>query len=311
MLEPQRSRGRRSFWGYFSAGRGPTENAGHRGQAGAVKCLRSFTSNTVPMPNPELSSLWDDLNPNLLARFTAIDYDGTPLPNEPDVIAPFVEGATMSMQLNWQSPFENMGPESKAPTLSALIQSGALLPLTRTAADQALRTDQGPLQRALSDLVQGAESGIAESRGLTGITKLNSTQIFNGMPPVKISGSLLFRAWLDPVKEVEQPIQQLKEWAVPKRLAPTSFLLGGALSQTGGSFIQRLLPSEAPTLVQLVFGTKRFPPMVIESIEEPLTSPKSGNGDYVECLLPITLATLTAIDRKDLIGLFNRERSLR
>ena len=47
--------------------------------------------------------------------------------------------------------------------------------------------------------------------------------------------------------------------------------------------------------------------MVIESIEEPITSPRDKNGNYVECVIPMTLATLTALDRADIVSYFQNQ----
>ena len=267
------------------------------------------------MPQEVLSSQWGNLNPNLLARFQAIDYDGKPLPREPEVTAPLLEGARLSLQSNWQSVLENTAPESSAPGLTALIQSGALAPLSRFASDLTATDERDGLRGAVSEFFADTERAVAGARGLTGITKLNSTQIFRGMPPLKISLQAIFRAWRDPVREVEMPVQRLKEWAVPKRMAPEGFLLGAGGRDTETEeeavFIRRILPSEAPTLIRFSLGKRQFPTMVIESIDEPITSPINRDGDYVECILGMELSSLTALDRRDLADLHAKRQSTR
>jgi hypothetical protein len=52
----------------------------------------------------------------------------------------------------------------------------------------------------------GAIELLRNAAGRTGITKLNSTQIFSGMPPVKFSFTAHFRALTDPQSEVRDPI---------------------------------------------------------------------------------------------------------
>lgn len=258
-----------------------------------------------------LSSQWDLLSRFLILSIQAVDYDGKPIEGEPTVEAPIMEGATLSIQANWQSPFENMGPDSKAPALTALVQSGALLPLARreASATEEILSQESALSGVATQLsINGAES-LEGLRGAAGVTKINSTQIFNGMPPVKIACSLIFRAWLDPYKEVELPIRKLQSWAVPQFLAPQGVILGNL---SGDNFdkdiisLGRLLPSKAPPILKVVYGNQSYPPMVIESYEEPITSPKSKDGYYTEVVLPITLATLTAIDRNDLALIYQK-----
>jgi len=61
--------------------------------------------------------------------------------------------------------------------------------------------------------------------GQTGITKLNSRQVFSGLPPIKIPITMYFRAWANAQDEVERPINQLFEWALPQELADESAYL--------------------------------------------------------------------------------------
>jgi len=44
---------------------------------------------------------------------------------------------------------------------------------------------------------------------------------------------------------------------------------------------------------------RTYSPLVIESIGMPMNSPVDSNGRYVEMIVPMTLCTLTAMDRKD------------
>lgn len=255
-----------------------------------------------PKPAP-LQSEWGGLNENLICSITAVDRDGDEIPGEPTVLAALSEGATLSGQLNWQSPFEAMSPETRAPALAALAQSGALI-------GAASNSD--------------ATAVIKNLRGRAGLTRINSTQIFSGMAPVKLSCTLLFRAWRDPMAEVMTPLQKVWEWAVPQVLAPDSLLVA-TLKGTGGrpeptfpvqsrvgqlfqSAALSLLPSVAPQLVQFRYAGRLFDKMVIESIEEPLTSSRDRNGNYTELALPITLATLTALDRQDVAAQFQGQR---
>ena len=83
-----------------------------------------------------LTSLWDGLSPHLIATFYEVAKIGdggswgriTDKTDPIAVMAPLIE-ANMEIALNWQSPFEQSGPESKAPALMAMLQSGALQPI--------------------------------------------------------------------------------------------------------------------------------------------------------------------------------------
>lgn len=267
----------------------------------------------VGTPKP-LQSEWGGLSDGLIATITALNRDGEIDDTQPEVRAPLMDGASLTGTPNWQSPFENASPDGAAPAITALVQSGAL---------------STALLRSGNATAEKFGSALAEYRGRTGVTKLNSTQIFTGMAPLTINMTLLFRAWSDPVAEVMAPLQQLWEWVVPRQLAEESLsaairAVSGALdmsfmelgnrlltAETARSAADILLPSLAPTLVQFRFSGRLFDRMVIESIEEPITSSKDVNGRYVELALPITLATLTALDKKDMQAHFDGRRPIR
>lgn len=240
--------------------------------------------------NRILTSDWGALSPHLLASFWECDRDGNKKKGSTTTVkAAITDESALELTLNWQSPFEQAGPETKAPTLFAMMQSG----LTSQIFDSlGFDKDENSNSKA-TRLLQQFE-------GRTGITQLNSVQVFNGMPPIKIPMTLLFRAWRDPVTEVEEPFNQLMEWALPIELAKDSTLLTNAVEAIKGSkdWIEAVLPSRAPTLLAFHYKGNTYAPMVIESITQPLTAPIDKNGRYVELAVPVTLASLAAIDRK-------------
>ncbi|MBL8473800.1 MAG: hypothetical protein JNM98_18565 [Rhodocyclaceae bacterium] len=247
-------------------------------------------------PNNVLSSIWDGLSPHLIASFYEVAktdsgaWDRIDGKTDPvTVLAPLTD-ANMEITLNWQSPFEQAGPESKAPALMAMLQSGALQPVVDAVLGKS--KDGGPQQRS-NDFLRQFE-------GRTGITQLNSTQVFNGMPPVKITVTALFRAWRDGRTEVEAPFNKLMEWALPVELSKDGSILARAADTAKGEmgYVEALMPSRAPTRVAMRYKNRVFSPLVIESIGMPLSSPVNGWGDFVELAVPMTLCTLTAIDRK-------------
>lgn len=240
-----------------------------------------------------LTSDWGGLNDNLIAGFYEVDRQGKRKPDSPVIVRAALTDANLDAQLSWQSPFEQAGPESKAPTLFAMLQSGKFQPYI--------------------DLITGGKTGEGQAtrllqkfEGRTGITRLNSVQVFQGMPPVKFQVTALFRAWRDPVTEVEAPFNQLMEWALPKKLAKDSALVNGLeylLKKSEKDAVEAILPSESPTLIAMTYKGRTYSPLVIESIGQPLSSPIDSNGNFVELTVPLSLATLTAIDKQDWINI--------
>jgi hypothetical protein len=165
----------------------------------------------------------------------------------------------------------------------------------------------GAIQADFLDENGGVSKFLGKFEGRTGITKLNSTQVFNGMPPVKMQVKAIFRAWNDPVSEVEAPFSQLVSWALPVELAvsgPIGAVLDSIKEAIEGkpldeAVAKAALPSVAPTKIAMVYKGRYYSPLVIESIGMPMDSGVDSNGNYVHMEVSMTLCTLTAIDRKD------------
>lgn len=240
-------------------------------------------------------SVWEGLNQHLLATVFACEKDGSPKGS--GVSAPLLE-ANMDIALNWTSPFEDTGLQSKMPSMFNMLQSGeaqsyidALMPIVSTliGSDAA-----GALNQKASDTVAGFV-------GKTGITKLNSLQTFSSMPPFKIQITMFFRAWRDAGSEVEEPVAQLLAWALPEELAKDGALVSGLKAIQGdGALMDALLPSKAPPLVGLRYKNITYAPLVIENIGIPIGSPITQDGKYIEMSVPLTLCTLNAWDKKDI-----------
>lgn len=215
-----------------------------------------------------------------------------------EVHCPISDG-NQHMSFNWTSPFEGAGAESKIPTISALLQTGSLNSLVQTVGGLATGNSGS----------NAASDALSAAFGRTGITKLNSTQVFNGMPPVKFQVTLHFRALLDPFEEVEQPVQQLLEWAAPQLLANDG-VIGSALKNgMSAGVINTVFPSLAPQIIAMEYAGKVYSPLVIDDIAKPLTGPTAADGSLVNIAIPMTLSTLTAIDRRDIRALFRRPTS--
>jgi hypothetical protein len=258
-----------------------------------------------------LKSLWGGLSPHLIARFYPLKKvpggsgwepstgrreisQGYTIDDGFEVHAPMTDG-TSEMTLNWTSPFENAGAESIATTLTAMLQSGNAASMLQTVA-RAMGMDASGTSVATM---------LEKATGRTGITKLNSTQIFGGMPPLKLSLTLHFRALNDPIAEVRDPIAQLQKWAVPQMLADGTVSAGIAGAGVN-DFIETVFPSISPQVIGMRYGDRTYEPMVIESISEPITNPRSDKGVLVQQSIQIQLSTLNALDRRDIDKFYRR-----
>ena len=247
-------------------------------------------------PQNEITSIWDGLNPHLIAKFYEVDHLGR-MVDDIVVKAALTDEADIQMTFNWQSPFEGAGPESRAPALMGMLQSGALKPLIESIGAAAGRT----VGSDIGDKIKSAAGNLDEARGRTGMTKLNSTQIFSGSAPHKISITLLFRAWRDPSAEVERPLEQFLNWAHPQKLAPEGTMLTGALSFLSGEkgLIDAMLPSFSPCMIAMSYKGRTYLPLVIESVSMPLSAPIDALGRFVQMSLQVTMSTHQSWDKSD------------
>lgn len=249
----------------------------------------------------KLQSRWDGLNDHLIAEFFAVKrfYDD----KNPErisyervadsvVVRAPLSDVSIQGTLGWRDPFSDAGPDNRAPTLTAMLQSGALQPFVSAIIPGKDATDY-------------AKNLLREYDGRTGITKLNSMQVFSGMEPVKISCVAHFRAWSDAAKEVEQGFNQLMYWAMPEKLSEEGSFVArvanniNADESNSKSMAELVMPSRAPTIVGMTFKGRTFMPLVIESIELPFSGPINANGHFVQMPVSLQLSTLTAIDRDD------------
>ncbi len=235
--------------------------------------------------------MWDGLNPHLLATFFASDKNGGV--GGGGVTAPLLE-ANIDYVLNWQSPFEDTGPESMKPSMFAMLQSGEI---------QGVVDETTKLIGMSEENTAKAKSFAAQFEGRTGLTKLNSIQTFSSMPPIKIQVTAFFRAWFDAASEVEAQVDQLVSWALPQKLAEDGAMVN-VLKAVGGEMgaLDALLPSVSPCLVGMSYKGRTYAPLVIENISVPIGSPITKDGKYIEMSVPMTLCTLAAIDKDGYAG---------
>lgn len=241
-----------------------------------------------------LRSDWTGLSRHLIASFFPVESynanDGVQtkrwrrVPNSVEVQAPLTDG-TMDTTINWHSPFENTGPDQKFSSFSALLQSGGFTTLLEALKNLLPEASQGLAQKGIDYL--------KDMEGKSGFTKLNSTQVFNGMPPVKINVTAHFRALTDPVAEVRQPMNQLMSWALPQQIAPDGLLM----STIKGN--PTLYGTQIPQIIGMQYADMSLMPLVIESIPTPLTGPRDRNGVQISAQITLGLASLSAIDKND------------
>lgn len=251
-----------------------------------------------------LGSLWDGLSDHLIASFYEVERDTQAEDNRndggtrPQIWRKKADSATvraplsdieLSADLKWESPFDSTNPENKAPTALAALQSGMLADFAATALPNG----------GVSDKLQG---WLRDFSGRTGVTKLNSTQVFLGLMPLKISCTAHFRAWRNAFDEVEKPLNQLMQWALPEELSKDGSLVSRLVDGKDRSAAELLMPSLAPSVVSLTYKGRTYSPLVIESIGMPLSSPINSKGHFVQMSVQMTLTTLTAIDRKDWVN---------
>lgn len=252
---------------------------------------------------------WGNLSHHLQAVISPCNPNtGEIYYDQPFITMPISE-ATREGSFNWQSPFENAGAESKAPALMALIQSGqASVYANFLQAGLSGIDGLGSLSAKAGELAGSASAIAAELQGRTGITKLNSRQVFSGMPPIKINCTLHFRAITDAYLEVVSPIHKLWSWSVAQELADNGAILA-LLSEvkSGGDLIKGLFPSVAPQTVAFEYAGELYAPMVIENISEPIDSPmtsKDGTAYAISKQVTVTISSLSALDKKDIDRIF-------
>lgn len=218
---------------------------------------------------------WGALSRHLLANLFPVDSSGASIGGKP-ISAP-ASDVQFQMTLNWQSPFENMGPESKAPALMALLQTGQVATVANALTAFFPEGTVGDFLRQSA----GTASDIAKDlEGRTSITKLNSRQVFSGMPPIKISMTIHLRAVANAEREVMDPYRRLLEWALPQSLAKDGLLpeIASGAQKGAAEAVKALFPSLAPTMVGLTYGNNRYAPMVIEDVSHPLDGPMGEDG---------------------------------
>lgn len=263
---------------------------------------RAYSGQQTGSAGSVLSSDWTGLSGHLLAHFYPVvrRVEGTTVlwqrdPDGAEVVAPLTDG-NVEQRANWTSPFENQTADARLSSLSAMFQSGGFEPILN-ALQQFAQADPG-----LGGTIGQVKAQVASLQGLSAVTKLNSTQVFSGMPPVNITVTAHFRALFDARSEVEDPMHQLMAWAAPKKLAQQG-IVGNALDpNVKGGAVRTVFPSEAPQVLAMQYANMLFKPLVIEATPFQLTGPRDSSGRLIAGAMTLSLQTLTAMDKDDWAG---------
>lgn len=250
-----------------------------------------------------LRSDWTGLSPHLIATFYPVrQVEGSAnvlwerVPDSVEVQAPITDG-TIEQTANWTSPFENQQADAKLSTFSAMLQSGGFESALNALANLF------PKDSAAAGAIGSLNKSLEGLKGKTAITKLNSVQIFTGMPPMKINVTAHFRALSSAISEVREPLNQLMAWVLPKKLSES-----GIVSKvlTDGVAAKTLYSSDAPTIIGIRYADMLFMPIVIESMSHPLTGPRNTMGTMISAQTTLSLSTLSALDRQDWVNTLQR-----
>ena len=262
-----------------------------------------------------MSQLWEEkgLNPKLIANIQpvieenieggqgnqvyTVDSSHTP-------VKALLSEADINVESQYSTPFESSNPETRLPNLMGALQSGqanaAFYSFFAFNGDP-----QGFVQSAVeavgldgftTQIRQGFEEQLRGLKDRSNFTKLNSQQIYTSSSSVRISATLVFEAWSDAKKEVEDQVEKLQMWASAKELSAKSLVVSGL--QNG--FSEAMFPSIIPPLVQFQYGGKTYKPLVVESVSTPIVAPMTKNGDRVALLVPVVLLSRTAWDAQNI-----------
>ena len=250
------------------------------------------------------TSEWGDLSPHKLAFIRLCDKEGN-ISNS-SVVEALVTDADMSVASNYQTPFDNINPEMKRPTLLGMLQSGEMAKALPQAAEgkgvigsifatagkigASITTELG-ISKNFSDAIQSLE-------GRSNLTKINSVQVFVSTSSVEMSMTLFFCALYDARKEVEQQIKLLQQWALPQLLAES------IIKSVSDGFLQGIFPSIVPPFVAITYGGKTYKPFLIREVGTPLVTPMDKDGNRLSTTVTLSLISRRAWDAADIKTLY-------
>ena len=111
--------------------------------------------------------------------------------------------------------------------------------------------------------------------------------VYVSTEPIRLQLTLFFRAWQNARLEVENPLKQLQQWALPVEL-------GESLLTDG------LFPSIAPPFIAISHAGNTYLPLLIESMSTPLVTERDRHMNRLAASVTLSLVSRTAWDAKDI-----------
>ena len=231
------------------------------------------------------SGAWGNLAESYKLRLRLCDKEGTLLEDPHQIVCVPID-ADLSISSQYSTPFDNSNPEHRLPTMMGMLQSG----------DWVNTLEIGLNSIFGVELSEERKEGLNSLEGRSNLTKVNSTQIFVSTEPLTISATLCFIAWRNASIEVERQLALLKQWALPIELSDGS-VLASALQDKS---LMSLFPSQAPPFVSMIYGGKRYTPLLIRDVSEPLVVPFDSDSNRLYAQVQVTLMSRNALDRRSI-----------
>ncbi|NUF44940.1 hypothetical protein [Acinetobacter pittii] len=258
-----------------------------------ITAVENNTSESKPVYDfSPVQSDWGVLNPMLLGKIALCDKEGTAL--EGPTVTGIAMNADITIESQYNSPFESSNPQSRLPVLMGMLQSGDWVNTVDKVFGNIGIGDGGS---QLSDEVKGK---LKQLEGRSNFTKVNSTQIYVSSTPIRINLVLFFEAWANALHEVEHQIATLQQWSMPESLSDDS-ILGNLASDIS---LTSLFPSKAPPFVSFLYAKKRYVPLLLESVSAPLVTPLDKQGNRIVLETNVTLVSRQAWDKTNIAQLY-------
>lgn len=238
---------------------------------------------------------WGKLSDVFQTRIRLCDKEGNPAKDDSgatsgeQIIAVAVDG-DLSIDSQYSTPFDNSNPEHRLPTLMGMLQSGDWVNTLDSVATNVFGVELGSDNKETLNALEGRSN----------LTKTNSTQIFTATMPVTINMTLLFSAWRSAKTEVEDQLKLLKQWALPQKLEEGSLVANVAENKS----LTSLFPSKVPPYVALYYGKKKYLPMLIANVSEPLVVPMDADGNRMGLQVQVQFLSRTAWDAENINSIY-------
>lgn len=251
------------------------------------------TSTTTHDFSPKASD-WGFLNPMFLGKIRLCDKEGRAIEDSP-VVTSLALDADLSIESQYNSPFENSNPESRLPVLMGMLQAGDWV----NTVDKLFGGLVNAMGKEATGLSDDVKDKMNQLEGRTNFTKINSTQIYVSSSSARLNAVLFFEAWRDGLHEVEHQVAMLQQWSLPAKLAN-----GFIDNMLDNPSIESIFPSEVPPFVSFSYGKKRYSPLLLESVAAPLITPMDSDGNRLVVEVNVTLVSRQAFDKANIKDLY-------